>query len=257
MARFNVFFETAGAGEPLVLLNGVMMTTQSWVFQRRALEGSHLLVFHDFRGQLRSPYAGPIASVPIAMQDHVDDLAALLDRLGIERAHIVGTSYGGEVGMLFALAHPRRVRTLSLIACVSHVEPPLREAVTRWRDTPPADLYDVTAPYNFSPAFLTPALLEAGRSRLGEYPPEFFTGFRALCDAFLQLDITDRLHEISAPTLVLCGSLDALKPPHYSEIIASRIPNARLEIIDGAGHAVFLEKHETVNEKLRVFHCAR
>ena len=248
MAVVEVFFETAGEGEPIVLLNGVMMTTQSWVFQTRRLAATHRVVLHDFRGQLRSPYAGPIA-----MDDHIGDLAALLDRLGIERAHVVGTSYGGEVGMLFALAHPERVRTLSVIACASHVEPPLREAVTLWRDTPPEELYDVTAPYNFSPAFLTPALLEAGASRLRSYPAEFFSGFRALCDAFLNLDITGRLHEINVPALVMCGSLDALKPPRYSEIIASRIPNARLEILEDAGHAVFLEKHETVNEKLLAF----
>ena len=248
MAVVEVFFETAGEGEPVVLLNGVMMTTQSWVFQTRRLSESHRVVLHDFRGQLRTPFVGPIA-----MEDHVGDLAALLDRLGIESAHVAGTSYGGEVGMLFALAHPERVRTLSLIACASHVEPPLREAVTRWRDTPPEDLYDVTAPYNFSPDFLTPALLEAGSSRLRACPPEFFNGFRALCDAFLRLDITDRLHEITAPILVMCGALDVLKPPHYSEILASRIPNARLEIVEGAGHAVFLEKHEEVTGKLLAF----
>jgi 3-oxoadipate enol-lactonase len=244
----DVFYETAGQGEPIVLLNGVMMTTWSWVYQRNRLKSTHLVVMHDFRGQLRSPYTGPIA-----LEDHVDDLIALLDRLGIGRAHIVGTSYGGEVGMLFALAHPERVRTLSLIACASHVEPPLREIVTRWRDTPLDELYDVAAPYNFSPEFLTPVLLEAGNARLRESPPEFFTGFRALCDAFLRLDVTGRLHEIAAPTLVLCGSLDLLKPPHYSEIIASRIPDARLEIIDGAGHAVFLEKYEIVNRLLLDF----
>jgi 3-oxoadipate enol-lactonase len=244
----DLFFETAGDGEPVVLLNGVMMTTQSWVFQTGNLADTYRVVLHDFRGQLRSPHSGPIA-----MEDHVGDLVALLDRLGIERAHIVGTSYGGEVGMLFALAHPGRVRTLTLIACVSHIEPPLREAVTRWRDASPEELYDVTAPYNFSPDFLTPALLEAGRSRLRAYPPEFFSGFRELCDAFLRLDITECLHEITAPTLVMCGSIDVLKPPRYSEIIASRIPHAWLEIVEGAGHAVFLEKHETINEMLHAF----
>jgi len=251
MPAVDVFHEVAGSGEPLVLLNGVMMTTQSWVFQTRALSERFTCVLHDFRGQLRTPFSGPSD-----MRDHVRDLAALLDRLGIDQAHFVGTSYGGEVAMLFALAHPRRVRSLSLIACVSHVEPPLREAVSLWRDTAlrePETLYDVSAPYNFSPEILTPSFVEQGRARLRSYPPAFFTGFAALCDAFLALDVTHRLPEIEAPTLVIAGERDILKPPHSSEIIAAGIPGARLEIVGGAPHALAIERHQDVNALLLDF----
>jgi 3-oxoadipate enol-lactonase len=250
MPAVDVFHEQHGRGEPVVLLNGVMMTTQSWVFQTRVLADRFTCVLHDFRGQLRTPFAGAID-----MRDHVKDLASLLDRLGINDAHLVGTSYGGEVAMLFALAHPHRVRSLSMIACVSHVEPPLREAVTLWRDTAlqaPETLYDVSAPYNFSPAVLTPSFLEQGRARLRSYPPEFFTGFAALCDAFLELDVTHRLPEIAAPALVIAGADDVLKPPHYSEIIAAGIPRAKLQVIEGP-HAIAIERHEAVNAALLEF----
>ena len=252
MPAVDVYHERVGAGEPLLLLNGVMMTTQSWVFQTRALSSHFTCVLHDFRGQLRTPHPGR----PIEMRDHVKDLAALLDRLGIESAHLVGTSYGGEVAMLFALAHPHRVRSLSLIACVSHVEPPLRRAVELWRDTAlhaPETLYDVTAPYNFSPTVLTPTFLEQGRARLRSYPPEFFRGFAALCDAFLALDITHRLPEITARTLVICGENDVLKPRHYSEILAAGVRGATLEVVAGAPHAAIIESHEAVNSLLRAF----
>jgi 3-oxoadipate enol-lactonase len=253
MPAVDVYFEQAGQGKPLLLLNGVMMTTQSWVFQSRALSPHFTCVLHDFRGQLRTPHPGPID-----MRDHVKDLAALMDRLGIESAHLVGTSYGGEVAMLFALAHPHRVRSLSLIACVSHVEPPLREAVELWRDVAlraPESLYEVTAPYNFSPAVLTPTFLEQGRTRLGAYPSQFFRDFAALCDAFLALDVTHRLPAITARTLVICGENDVLKPRHYSEIIAAGIPGAKLEVVPGAPHAVVIENHEAVNTLLREFLC--
>lgn len=235
-------------GAPLFLLNGIMMTTESWVFQTRALAPHHRLVLHDFRGQLTNLMPGPFT-----LQQHVDDLVALMDREGVERAHLVGTSYGGEIAMLFALAHPRRVASLAVIACVSHVEPPLRTAVELWRDTArrtPEALYDVTAPYNFSPGILTPTFMEAGRARLRRHPPEFFTCFADLCDAFLTLDITARLPELAARTLVIAAEKDALKPLHYSRLIASQIANARLEIIPDAAHAVVIESADAVNALL-------
>lgn len=237
--------------EPVALLNGIMMTTTSWALIAGPLSEHYRVVTHDFRGQLRNLMEGPFA-----MSQHVDDLAALLDAQGIESAHLVGTSYGGEVGMLFALAHPSRVRSLTLIACASHVEPALAHAVALWRDAAreaPETLYDVSAPYNFSPAFLTPALVEQGRARLGAVPPLFFRAFADLCDAFLALDVTPHLHEIRARTLVIAGELDVLKPPSYSRTIASRIPDARLEIIANAGHAVVIEKPAEVAALVRAF----
>ncbi|MBV8516622.1 MAG: alpha/beta fold hydrolase [Acidobacteria bacterium] len=251
MAPVDVFHEIRGDGEPLFLLNGIMMTTASWAQETRRLAKSYRCVLHDFRGQLRTPVPGPYA-----LRDHVDDLAALFDRLGIDRAHLAGTSYGGEVAMLFALAHPERVRTLTVIASVSHSEAPLRASVTRWRDTAlhaPDALYDLTLPDNFSPDFVTPVLAQQGRDRLSTYPPEFFRAFADLCDAFLTLDITDELHAIRCPTLVIAAERDALKPVHYSEIIASRIPNARLAIVPNAGHAVVIERPDAISALIEPF----
>lgn len=233
--------------ETIALLNGVMMTTSSWVFQTRVLS-NHRLVLHDFRGQLENLMPGPFT-----LEQHVEDLRELLDREGIDRAHLVGTSYGGEVGMLFALTYPERVQSLCVIASCSEVGPELRKAIEEWRDVArnePDRLYDVTAPCNFSRGFLTESFMEAGRMRLRSYPPEFFPAFADLCDAFLALDITDRLHEIKAPTLVIAAERDRLKPVHYSRIIAARIPNAELVVVPDAPHAVFLERARDVNELL-------
>ena len=246
----TIAYEVIGEGEPVLLLNGVMMTMQSWVFQRRALAGRFRCVLHDFRGQLLSP--GSVSD----MSEHVEDLAALLDHLEIDQAHLVGTSYGGEVGMMFAAAHPERVRSLTVIACASHVDAPLHDAVALWRDvarTAPETLYGITAPYNFSPAFLTESFLEQGRARLASYPAEFFRGFAELCDAFLRLDLTEVLPRVRCRTLVVCGQEDALKPVHYSRTIAAQIPDARLEIIAAGPHAVVIEKPDEVNELVRRF----
>lgn len=250
----EIFHEVLGTGEPVVLLNGIMMTTGSWALQTRRLAERYRCVLHDFRGQLRS---GKPAG-PYRLEEHVDDLAALMDELGIGRAHLVGTSYGGEVGLLFSLAHPERVQSLAVASSVSHVEPLLRQQVRVWADTArhaPERLYDVTAPHNFSNRFLSTRAdaLEQGRARLAAYPAEFFPAFAELVDAFAALDVTGRLPEITAPTLVLCGEEDALKPPAYSRIIAERIAGAEILLVPGAGHAVVIEEAETVNTALLGF----
>jgi 3-oxoadipate enol-lactonase len=250
----ELYYETVGGGEPVVLLNGVMMTTQSWILQTRRLAAGYRCVLHDFRGQLKS---GKPAG-PYRMEQHVGDLLALLDRLEIPAAHLVGTSYGGEVGMMCAFMHPERVKSLAVVSSVSHVEPLLRQQVEVWAETArhaPARLYDVTAAQNFSNAFLSahPEVLQQGRERLNACPADFFEAFAGLVEAFAELDITDRLPGIAAPTLVVCGEADVLKPVSYSRLIASRIPQAEFLVVPDAGHAVIIERAETVNTALLGF----
>jgi 3-oxoadipate enol-lactonase len=248
-----IFFETLGAGEPLLFLNGIMMTTGSWALQTRALSKRFRCILCDFRGQLRSPRSGPLG-----LDHHVADVLELLDHLGLERVSIVGTSFGGEIGMAFAARYPERVSRLIVIACVAHVGEELRRLVQRWSDTArtdPEQLYDVSAAHNFSPRFLEdhPEVVIAGKERLRSHPPDFFLAFADLCDEFLTLDIRDELPKITAPTLVIAAERDALKPPPYSEEIVSLIPNATLHVIPDAGHAVVIEDARAVNEAIAEF----
>ena len=248
----NLHHEAAGEGPPLLLLNGVMMSTESWVLQVPTFSSRYRCVLHDFRGQGRSDKPPG----PYEMSMHVDDMVALLDELGIESAHLAGTSYGGEVGMMFAIAHPTRVRSLTVIASVSETDEKMRRDVRLWRDTArndPRSLYDAAAPAIYSGPFLTPEWMELGRRRMSTMPPDWFRALADLCDAFLRLDITRDLHKITAPTLVISGANDALKPVRFSEIIAREIPNAELRMIPDAGHAVFLEKPEEMNGMVMEF----
>ncbi len=228
-----------------------MMTMQSWALQVPRLSARFCCVLHDFRGQLRSGKPGRYT-----LQQHVDDLGALLDFLGIARADLAGTSYGGEIGMLFAIAHPERVRRLAVIACVSEADAALRETVGRWIDVArrePDRLYDESVRDNFSEAFLAahPQFVELGRERLRAYPREWFGAFAELCEAALTLKVS--LAEIRVPTLVVCGENDALKPVAYSRAIAAAIPDAKPVIVPDAGHAVVIEKPDEVCAALESF----
>jgi len=245
----EVHYELHGREDAPVVafLNGILMTTRSWVLQRPVFERRYRCLYHDFRGQLMS---GKPAG-PYSFEQHVADLVALLDHLGIERCHLVGTSYGGEVGLLFAALHRKRALSVSAIACVDHLEPLLRRQVDLW-SAAGADagaLFRISAPFNYSNRFLAAesVLLEQGERRLAEVPPDFYVGFERLLDCFATLDLRPHLPDVACPTLVLCGEQDILKPPHYSRRIAATVQHAEMLTVPEAGHAVVIERADTVN----------
>lgn len=249
----KLHFDTEGSGPPVAFLNGIMMTTASWRAQTAVHGKRYRCVLHDMRGQLRSE-----KPERITLDDHVEDFRALLDHLAIDCCHVVGTSYGGEVGLLFAAAYPERVQSLAVISAVSEVGPRLRRQTEAWASVArscPGQLYATTVPDNYASDFLGAHsdAVESGRERLAGYPDDFFPAFARLVDAFLMLDITDRLPDIACPTLVLCGAEDTLKPVRYSRLLADSLPNATFLTVPDAGHAVVVERPDAVNTALLGF----
>ncbi len=250
----TLYREIRGTGDAVVLLNGIMMTTASWAQQVAALEPRYRCILHDFRGQLRSPCDEP--SWPI--ERHAGDLRDLLDELGVDRAHMVGTSYGGEVGMIFAYTYPERVRSLTVIASTSKAGERMQQSAhggAYLARNHPERLFDSSARSFYSPEFIEahPEVMELGRSRLAAAPRSFFDGYAKLCEAFAALDITENLQRIACPTLIVAAEHDTLKPVACSRTMAERIPGARLEIIAGSGHAVVVENPQAINETLLGF----
>ncbi len=227
----------AEEADVLVLSNGVLMSTASWALQVPVLSPHYRLLLYDCRGMWQSEHPPG----PYSMALHADDLAALLDGLGIERAHIGGISYGAEISMRFALNYPERTRSLILSSAVSHIEPLLAGWMRSWTAAAqahnPEMLFNVTYPLNFSEAWIeaNQAALDAARER---YAALDFDAFLELLASFSRLDVTAELHRITAPTLVIVGEEDILKPRKYAEIIAGEIPDAELAIVPHAGHAV-------------------
>jgi 3-oxoadipate enol-lactonase len=252
----DLFYEVLGSPDdqgPVVFLNGIMMTTRSWGNILPTFTPQFDCVLHDFRGQLRSPYP---ASFNI--EQHADDLAALLDHVGIERVDVVGTSYGGEVGMIFAYTYPERVKSLTVIACASRADEHMRQRVFAAMNAAMTEhdrLYDIVARDFFSPDFLRehPEVVAEGRARVAGFPDEFFAGYVNLCDAFTALDITDNLRAIRCPTLVIAAERDTLKPLPYSEAIVSEVEGSRLLVVPDAGHAVVIERPDVISRAVLEF----
>jgi 3-oxoadipate enol-lactonase len=246
----ELYYELHGEGDAvLVLNNGVIASTATWVFQLPVLTPYFRVLLYDMRGQGQSQ-KWTTGDPDYTWDRHADDLAALLDALEIETAHIGGISYGGELTMVFALRYPARCRSLIIADSVSHVEPHLHAIVDSWaRVAAQGDhelFYFCTWCWNFSEQFFGEKY-DFLLSRTGAANALDLPSVIQLCRCFLTLDITERLGEIQQPTCVMVGEKDILKPAHYSQTIADRIPNAEFHMLPGAGHASFWERAEEFN----------
>ncbi len=244
----QLYYELHGpeGADVLVLSNGILMSTASWAFQTPVLSRHYRLLLYDCRGMWQSDHPPG----PYTMEQHADDLAGLLDALGIERAHIGGISYGGELSIVFALRYPERALSLIVADVVSHVDPWLRIVVEGWiaaaRTKNPPVFFSATVPWNFSARFVRehPDLMAQAleRYRLLDYEAVI-----RLCECFLTLNVRERLGEIAAPACVIVGERDILKGREYAEEIARRIPRAEFHLIPDAGHATCWEQPEVFN----------
>lgn len=249
----------AGEGPPLILLNGGLMSIAAWAEIAPPLEASFRVVRCDFRGQLLSP--GP---PPPTLEEHADDVAALLDALGLERVHAVGTSFGAEVGLLLAARNPHRVASVTAISATDRVSPemweegaPLRRACRAAAEGrgDPGRVFDLLVPATFSPAWAAAQgeLLDARRHQVAALPGSYFAGLLALLEALYGLDLRPLLGRIHHPALVVAAELDATFPPEHSRALAAALPDARLETVAGSGHAAVVERPTEVVERLLRF----
>ena len=246
----QIYYEQHGweneDADVLVLSNGVLMSTASWIFQMPVFSKHYRLLLYDCRGMWQSEHPPG----PYSMDMHADDLAALLDGLGVERAHVAGASYGAEISMLFALKYPAKTRSLIAAAAVSQVDPLLEGVMGSWiaaaRARDPNLLLQVVYPLTFAEAWIAAnqAALDLARER---YASLDYDAFLELLLSFARLDMTAELHKITAPTLVIAGEKDLVKPRKYSEIIAREIPDAEFAIVPHAGHAVMWEQAGVFN----------
>ncbi|MGE5384738.1 MAG: alpha/beta fold hydrolase [Betaproteobacteria bacterium] len=255
--RCNYRYEPIDGAPCVIFLNGIMSSLESWqpqVEQARRLGFGTLQ--YEYRGQWRSE----MTPGPYTMQTHVDDLRALMAALGIERAHLVGTSYGGMTGMLFASRHAQSAASLMLIATTALIRPLPRCIVSNW--CIPAARNDVDGLFKaMLPELYSEAFMEQHRNLLTERLtgltealaeiPDFCAGQLLLNEAqFPDISdgrLLDAISRIACPTLVVAAEEDRLYPPSDSRAIAARIPKAEYLIVAGAGHAVLAERPEAVN----------
>lgn len=248
-----------GDGPPLVLLNGGFMSIAAWNPFVASLSSNHRVIRCDFRGQLLTP--GPY---PDSLDEHADDVRALLDALGIASAHIAGASFGAEVAMVLAARAPNCVAQLTVITATERTTERMRndaraaralaeDAAAGRRDAAEM-LFRRVFEDTWSTAWLAqqqPDFIETRASQLATLPTTYFAGAVSLLRILETLDLTPDLGNIAAPTFVIGGQDDRIFPPEHSRAIADFIPGAQLEIISGTGHGLLIERAARVVELLR------
>ncbi|SIO89217.1 3-oxoadipate enol-lactonase [Nocardiopsis sp. JB363] len=230
---------------PLVLGGSLGTTLDMWGPQVQALSAHFRVIRIDHRGHGGSP----APEGPYGMADLGGDVLALLDRLGIERAHYVGLSIGGMVGQWLAINAPERIDRLVLLATSPYMGPARnwsdRAALARERGT--AALADTVVERWFTPGFIEehPSQVHALRDQIVATPDQ---GYAGCCEAIGGHDTREELHRVAAPTLVVSGAQDPSTPPEeHGALLAEGIPGARSVVLEGAAHLLSWERADRVN----------
>lgn len=245
-------------GDTVLLLNGGLMSLGTWAPVMAPLEADYQFLSCDFRGQLFSP--GPAHE---RLEGNLGDLIALLDAVGVERVHAVGTSFGGEVGLLLAAHHPDRVASLVAIAVVDHPPAALRalSSATRTLVAPILDGAS-TAPFAahliesvYAPAYRErmASELSTRQRQMAQLPTAWYRELLRLVDAVDSCDLRAVLPSIVCPTLIIAAAADALMPVAAVEAVASAIAGASFEVHPHAGHALLVEEPDWLAARLGAF----
>ncbi|MBI5947096.1 MAG: alpha/beta fold hydrolase [Chloroflexi bacterium] len=259
---WKLYYETHGdpANPPIVMILGLSYRLAHWGRLPGLLaERLHVITF-DCRGMGQSERRDE----PYTIQDEVEDVAAVLDAAGVQRAYVYGRSRGGMIAQEFALTHPERCAGLVLTG-TSHRGPGsvgYSDAVTRAMNFTP----DMTREQIFETqniAMAAPGWRERDPEAFAyllrtdlEAPPRRFAVVRQQ-EAIASWSSKDRLPSLRMPVLVLCGEDDGMTPPENSRQIAALIPGARLHLIPQCGHNPMLEKPEEVARLVLDFAAAQ
>jgi 3-oxoadipate enol-lactonase len=253
------YFEVHGEGPPLVLVMGIGYDARLWTLaQVPALSQTFQVVIFDNRDVGRSSKA----AAPYTIADMADDVAALMDALAIERAHLLGLSMGGMIAQEFALRHPDRLQRLVLSGCGAAPARVAFDPIRTWNWVKANDKGgEVFACQQFTWLFSTAFLrnreaVEQTINVLTSNPnPVGPEAYNRQAQAYLRYDALDRLADVKSPTLVIVGDQDLLTPPWICREIADRIPRCQFEIIkgDGSSHVVPIERPDEFNHLVTRF----
>jgi len=228
---------------PILFIHGAGGTHLNWPPQLRRMPGFRILAV-DLPGHGNS---GRVGKQRIA--DYMRCIHEFLIEMKIETALLVGHSMGSAIALTYAMNYPDRVAGLGLIGSGARLR--VDPAILKMASNPKlsADLVNVILDCSYSKK-AGQSLKGLARRRLLEAEPAVLYGDFQACDRF---DIMDKLDEIQAPCLILCGMEDALTPLKYSEYLRDRINRSTLEVISGAGHMVMVEQPEESAEILKRF----
>lgn len=248
-------YDMEGSGPVVMLLHGFPFNRTMWREQVEALSDRYRVITPDLRGFGET---SANSSEPATMREMAEDVAALMDKLDIERLTLGGLSMGGYVAFAFYRRFPLRVRNLILAdtrpqsdtdEVKENRERQAQQALSEGME----GIADAILPKLFAPATIAERKDVAERLRAmmtGTSPQGAAAALRGMAE---RPDQTSLLPRILAPTLIIVGSEDQVTPLKDAQIMRREIRGSRLEEIEGAGHVSNLERPSEFNRALRSF----
>ena len=234
-----------GEGPALFMVHGIGSRRGAWRPLAGILGQHFTCISYDLRGHGDSPAPAP----PYALDDLVADLEALREKLGVERAHVIGHSLGGMIGPAYARAHPERVLSLGLLSTAAGRSDEDRAKVLAVIAAMEArgirQVLDTLVERWFTDGFLEarPDAVRARLEQVVETPAEVFLSVFRI---YAETEMAPWLNQVAAPSLVLTGELDGGCNPRLNRFIAEELPDSELVILPGLKHSILIEAPELV-----------
>ena len=223
----------------LIFIHGAGNTGLVWHYQTEYFAGSEAITLPGH----------PEGEACTSIDDYTEWLHQYVQKKGYSQLVLVGHSMGGAVAQMYALNYPREVKALVLLSTGARlrVRPDFLEFIETSIDSPAIWLKKFVEP---SYSRVAPAVSEKVINKVVEVGPAVQLNDFRCCDKF---DIMDKVHQITAPTLVICGTEDDMTPVKYARYFADKIAGSKLVMLEGGTHLVFLEKPDEVNRAIEDF----
>lgn len=242
----KINYKVVGEGTPLLILNGIMMSTKSWAPFEKALTKNNIkLILLDLLDQGESDKY----ELDYDQSIQVEVVKSLIDELDIKKTNIMGTSYGGEVALQFAVKYQERIERMVLANTVARTNAWLKEIGEAWNlavDNPHA-YYSTTIPVIYSPMFYDRRFdwMKNRKELLTKTTfsqESFLKSMIRLTNSANNHNVVDELKNVKVQTLIIGCEQDHITPLEEQRMMVKLMPNAELVILPDTGHAAFYER---------------
>ena len=249
----DINYEVHGHGEPMVLIPYLAADQACYAFQVGEYEKHYTCYCVDLRGAGLSSKPEGVYSTEL----FAEDVAAFMDAVGIDQAHVFGVSLGASTGTWLAARHPERVKTLQLHSAWDKTDPFLETVVRGWQVIAQG-LGSVTEmvilgifPYCFTPEMYAarPDYVEALATFVRGRPMPPVDAFMRQSGAVLAHDARDALASIQAPTLITYGRHDICTSTRFAKPLSEGIADSEVHVFENCAHAAIYEDVEGFNER--------
>jgi pimeloyl-ACP methyl ester carboxylesterase len=267
--QHQIYWEYHGQGdrEAVCLLNGLAMHTPAWYWCLPELLGEYDVILYDYLGQGRSSCPDEPHYIP----DFCDYLTGVLDHLGIDRIHTMGISYGGFIALDYGRLYQDRLHTQTLSGILLSNERQFemyQDLSLKFYNSGPV-AFEIYTHYLYEKIFGEPFLRALPPETLEDMRQRFFERYKDRVHSLVRLteaqnpffeNLEERLDEyraVQAPTLLVSGDQDRAIPPWQQKKMLDVFPDTRFELIEGAGHVLYLERRDLFFPMLRAFMKAK